>query len=57
MIDHIANITENLLLYGLMFGLVWINAWIWNPDITSNTVNFIAATVAIIVVFCNNKEA
>jgi DMSO reductase anchor subunit len=50
------EIVLGTILYVAAFGLVWMNAWMFNPALNSNTINFIGAVTGIIVVFCANRE-
>ena len=46
------NMIGRLGVWFLTFGIVWFYAWIYNPTINSNTVNFVGACAGLIVTLC-----
>jgi hypothetical protein len=54
--DAWADWAEYFILYGVTLSAVWLNAWIWNPRLTSGTVWFIASVAGTLVVILHNPR-
>jgi len=52
--DSLWETVDDLIAFSVSIGAVWVQAWIWNPNLTSGTVTFIGGVVGSLVVINRN---
>ena len=48
--DALLEWYDCMVILTMSFGATWLNAWIWNPDLSSGTVWFIGTTIGFAIV-------